>query len=140
MNDPVTSVFGTILVPTSPAALLDRIIILKLKCEKLSVRGRDTSIVAAELSRLSRLCDEHVNVDVISDLVEALVEVNTALWELEDDIRMLEQDRSFDARFIEVARAIHLGNDKRSFLKRAIDDRLGGVPWAETKCYRGEAE
>ncbi|MBC7983686.1 MAG: hypothetical protein H7Y02_07530, partial [Candidatus Obscuribacterales bacterium] len=36
-----------------------------------------------------------------------------------------ERDRQFDARFIELARAVYVTNDDRAAIKRKINDKLG---------------
>jgi hypothetical protein len=54
-----------------------------------------------------------------------LKEVNGQLWQIEDDIRLCERDQDFGPRFIGLARAVYRTNDRRSVLKRAINDLLG---------------
>ena len=46
-------------------------------------------------------------------------DVNAQLWDIEDDIRDKERDGEFDAKFIELARAVYVTNDERAAVKRA---------------------
>jgi hypothetical protein len=58
-------------------------------------------------------------------LTAALKQVNEALWEIEDEIRVCEGHRDFGPRFIELARAVYHQNDRRASLKRQINELLG---------------
>ena len=55
----------------------------------------------------------------------ALQRVNESLWVIEDDIRDKERAREFDARFIELARAVYVTNDERAAIKKRINVALG---------------
>ena len=60
--------------------------------------------------------------------------INEALWEIEDDIREKESQKAFDEKFIELARAVYITNDKRSEIKRDINLKLGS-DFVEEKSY-----
>jgi hypothetical protein len=64
----------------------------------------------------------------------ALRDVNAKLWDIEDDIRDKERSREFDARFIELARAVYVTNDERAAVKKQINTRLGSA-LVEEKSY-----
>jgi len=66
--------------------------------------------------------------------VAVLKEINEALWEIEDDIREQESQKLFGDRFIELARAVYIVNDKRSDIKRDINLKLGS-DFVEEKSY-----
>ena len=53
-----------------------------------------------------------------------LAAINHRLWDIEDAIRQKEATHTFDAAFIELARAVYRSNDERSRIKRAINDLL----------------
>jgi len=72
--------------------------------------------------------------DISAERAE-LKRINEALWEIEDEIRLKERDRAFDARFIELARAVYHTNDKRAAVKRAINLKLGSR-LVEEKSYQ----
>ena len=44
---------------------------------------------------------------------------------VEDDIRDLERARTFDQKFIDLARAVYVTNDERANVKREINTLLG---------------
>ncbi|MEY4357889.1 MAG: hypothetical protein RL469_1215, partial [Pseudomonadota bacterium] len=54
-----------------------------------------------------------------------LQRVNESLWVIEDDIRDKERAREFDARFVELARAVYVTNDERAAIKKRINVALG---------------
>jgi len=62
--------------------------------------------------------------------------VNEALWEIEDEIRDCESRQEFGARFIELARSVYKTNDRRSEIKRRINQVMGSA-LIEEKSYRG---
>ncbi len=57
-------------------------------------------------------------------LTAALREVNEALWQIEEDIRLCERDADFGPRFIALARSGYQQNDRRALLKRQINELL----------------
>jgi hypothetical protein len=54
-------------------------------------------------------------------LKQRLTAINESLWEIEDSIRAREAAGAFDAKFVELARAVYVNNDKRSALKRELN-------------------
>jgi hypothetical protein len=65
----------------------------------------------------------------------ALQAVNERLWVIEDDIRDHEREQRFDARFIELARAVYVINDERAAIKKRINTALGSR-LVEEKSYK----
>jgi len=53
------------------------------------------------------------------------MEVNRKLWDVEDDLRLLEKEGKFDDEFIEKARSVYKLNDERSRLKKTINVEEG---------------
>jgi hypothetical protein len=51
--------------------------------------------------------------------------VNETLWQIEEAIRDCERERDFGPRFIQLPRAVYQNNDRRSVLKRRINEQLG---------------
>jgi len=124
-----------VLVPVSPGELLDKITILRIK----AVRIADADKLANVQLEL-RLLEETWRssgcslVDVGAD-ERALQDVNERLWDIEDRIRDKEAARTFDAAFIELARAVYLCNDERAAIKKRVNVRLGSRI-VEEKSYR----
>ena len=66
--------------------------------------------------------------------MEKLVEVNSLLWKIEDDIRECEKKDQFDKKFIQLARSVYQTNDKRSEIKLDINKTFGST-LVEVKSY-----
>ena len=56
-----------------------------------------------------------------------LAAVNERLWDVEDEIRRLDQESEFGLRFVELARAVYRTNDRRAAIKRQIDELMGSA-------------
>ena len=63
-----------------------------------------------------------------------LWQINQQLWDIEDKLRDKERANSFDDEFIQLARSVYITNDKRSRVKRIINDILGSK-LVEEKSY-----
>ena len=115
----------TIKVELSYGELLDKITILQIKSERISDKNKLAN-VNKELNLLNELwqADEKSSVDIAKEIAE-LKSINESLWDIEDDIRDKERAKEFDARFIELARAVYVTNDKRANVKRIINEKLG---------------
>ncbi len=126
---------NTILVPISPGELIDKITILRIKAQRMTDAAKLAN-VRHELELLEVTWRESVprGIDVGAD-EKALEAVNTRLWDIEDDIRDHESRRAFDARFIELARAVYVNNDERAAIKKRINVKLGSKI-VEEKSYK----
>jgi len=124
-----------ILVPISPGELLDKITILRIKAARMSDPAKVAN-VKHELQLLEQTWRQSVpaGVNITAD-EQALEKVNAELWVIEDEIRDRELARAFDARFIELARAVYVTNDERAAIKRRINQALGSA-LVEEKSYR----
>lgn len=105
--------------------LLDKITILEIKSERIPDETKLINI-NKELKILSATWQEfnQPNKDIDKLRLE-LKSVNEQLWEIEDDIRIKESKGLFDNEFIELARSVYIVNDKRSVLKKQINELLG---------------
>ena len=122
-------------VPVSPGEVLDKITILEIKSERMSDPEKVAN-VRVELALLQDTWTEFIRDDeVIRNLHAQLKEVNEALWEIEDDIRDKERAKEFDERFIELARAVYVTNDRRSQVKKELNLHLGSEI-VEEKSYQ----
>ena len=121
--------------PVSSGELIDKITILEIKSERMTDPAKLAN-VRDELQLLSELWmrDPASRTDISGERAE-LKRINEALWEIEDEIRLKERDQAFDARFIELARAVYHTNDKRAAVKRTINLKLGSR-LVEEKSYQ----
>ncbi|MCD2178791.1 DUF6165 family protein [Rhizobium sp. C1] len=119
-------------VPVSWGELVDKITILEIKSERIK-DVKQLANVTRELWLLNRKLSP-VATQVLR-LKLKLKEVNTALWEIEDEIRDCEREKDFGPRFIELARSVYVTNDQRADVKREINFALSSE-LVEEKSYR----
>ena len=129
-------------IPVSLGELVDKITILEIKREALREIGDEMklALVLEEWSRLTAVLrrsfrklglydDEALRVDR-----EILTDVNQKLWQVEDKLREHERRQDFGPRFVELARAVYLWNDRRALVKKEINERAGS-DLVEVKVY-----
>ena len=125
----------SILVEISPGEMIDKITILSIKSERIKDADQLAN-VRHELGVLSVKLDKDIpssqNLDV---LISELKSVNEELWRIEDEVRDCERTGDYSQRFIELARAVYITNDKRAELKRKINVLLGSKIMEE-KSYK----
>lgn len=122
-------------VPVSFGEVLDKITILEIKSERINDEAKLKN-VRLELDELSETWNEAVkDPAAIAELRDQLKSVNEALWEIEDDIRDQEAAQDFGPRFIELARAVYVTNDKRAAIKKEVNLALGSR-FVEEKSYK----
>ena len=110
--------------PVSVGELLDKISILHIK--NINIKDVEKiKFIKEELALLNQTLDKHVNRDDIQEYLDALIEINSKLWVIEDDIRDCERNKIFDQKFIELARSVYFTNDKRSAVKLEINKKFG---------------
>ena len=115
---------GAIRVDISPGELIDKITILEIKLERI----RDPAKLANVRLEYDVLMEVYVREVVetaeLQDLAQRLKKINTALWDVEDNIREHERAKNFDAGFVDLARSVYRTNDERSAVKRTINELL----------------
>lgn len=112
-------------IPVAPGELVDKITILEIKSERITDAEKLRN-VRTELDLLVQAWEAApVEADVILPLKEALKEINQALWDIEDRIRVKESRREFDQEFIDLARSVYVQNDQRAATKKQINVLLG---------------
>ena len=119
--------------PVSLGELVDKISILHIKNTNIKDNEK-LLLVKEELSLLQQTLNDHVNSDQIKPFLDSLIEINSKLWVIEDDIRDCERDRNFDQKFIDLARSVYFTNDKRSEIKLEINKKFGSKI-VEVKSY-----
>ena len=113
-----------VLSEISPGELLDKISILEIKLEKVKDKDRQKKI-KNEYDILKKVQNSSIEMsDKIKDLYRSVSNVNIKLWNIEDKIRICEQNKDFGKNFIELARGVYFNNDKRAKLKNEINEIL----------------
>lgn len=119
----------------SVGEFLDKLTILQIKQARITEASKLAN-VNRELETLKGLWSQsdYAGSD-ISELLQQLRETNEQLWDIEDDIRDKESAGEFDSRFIELARAVYITNDRRARIKKLINEKLGSG-LIEEKSYK----
>jgi len=121
-------------VEISIGEFFDKLTILEIKQSQIKDAAKLENI-NKELGALNALLqDLPFSREDVEREVNALRVVNEQLWVIEDDIRLKESKKSFDEKFIELARAVYVTNDKRSKVKYSINQKLGS-DFVEEKSY-----
>jgi hypothetical protein len=112
-------------IPVAVGELIDKITILEIKAARITQPAKRAN-VTRELELLQQVWHglPQSSVD-LEELRAALKTLNQRLWDIEDAIRDKERRNEFDARFIELARAVYHTNDERSAVKRRINEATG---------------
>lgn len=123
-----------ITVPVSVGEVVDKFTILEIKSERISDSEKLRN-VANELDALRPLVSGGVfdSAELVA-LTDGLRAVNGELWDIEDDIRAEEAAGRFGERFIQLARAVYVTNDRRAELKKKINLATGSQ-LVEEKSY-----
>ena len=116
-----------IIIEVSIGELLDKISILEIKQEKI----KDTEklkFINNEHSILKTQLENNVKSDdKLTKFYQSLKEINTKLWDIEDDKRQCEKDKDFKEKFIRLSRDVHFLNDDRAKIKLEINNHTGSV-------------
>lgn len=108
-------------VPVSIGELIDKLSILHVKQNKISNQEK-LGYINKEFELLYNMSSYYLNDSEVSKLYHELVTVNSKLWEIEDEIRILESKDIFNEQFIQLARKVYFTNDERFSLKNKIND------------------
>jgi nuclear transport factor 2 (NTF2) superfamily protein len=108
-------------VPVSVGELIDKLSILHVKKIKIS-NEKKMSFINREYELLYDMSSFYLNNEEIIKLYNKLVEVNSNLWEVEDELRIFESKSIFDESFIILARKVYHTNDERFSLKNKINE------------------
>ncbi|MGC6482494.1 MAG: DUF6165 family protein [Synechococcus sp.] len=121
-----------ILAPVSLGELIDKITILEIKYEHLN--GKALENVRKELEALKNTLN-NLKINIDPTLIQQLKEINQSLWQIEDDIRDQERQKSFGKKFIDLARSVYQKNDQRADIKKKINT-IHGSAFMEEKSYQ----
>ena len=119
--------------PISLGELVDKISILMIKKKNISDSIK-LQHVNKELEFLQKTLKKYISEDRINEFLLKLVNINSKLWDIEDDIRECERKRLFDQTFIDLARSVYFTNDERAKVKNDIN-KIFGSELVEVKSY-----
>jgi len=110
--------------PVSLGELVDKISILHIK--NINIKDDEKlKLIREELELLNQTLNKHIKNNDIQNYLDSLIEINSRLWVIEDDIRDSERNKKFDQTFIDLARSVYFTNDKRSEVKLEINKKFG---------------
>ena len=114
-----------ILAEISAGELIDKITILEIKKEKIKNKEKLSDIEKELKSLNATSADKIPNKNEIKDLIDNLKRINLRLWDIEENKRLAEKNKTFDERFIELSREVYKTNDERAKIKLKINEILG---------------
>ena len=109
-------------IEVSNGELLDKLSILELKMVNITDTNKLVNI-KKEFDELLPLAEElfESNGSELQNYYLELASINGKLWDIEDDIRECEKNQEFRNKFVELARAVYITNDKRCKVKKEIN-------------------
>ena len=114
-----------ILVEVSVGELFDKISILEIKKDKIKDEEKLKYIIDEYNLLKEQMIDKVKLNEKLSGLFDALKDINSKLWVIEDDKRLCEKNSDFGEKFIKLSRDIHFLNDKRASIKLEINNQTG---------------
>ena len=125
-------------IPVSVGELLDKLSIVEIKIKNISDKQK-LDYLNKEFELLTNKAAEIKKIDSgqYANFYSSLLSTNSDLWDIEDEIRELENKKSFDEDFIAAARAVYITNDERFNIKTQINTFFGSsiVEQKELKKY-----
>ena len=124
--------------PISIGELLDKLSIVEIKIskiedsEKLNYLNNEFKLLESKAIKIKKMDEKKFN-----EFYKSLLEVNSQLWKIEDDIRECENKELFDEKFIDLARSVYKTNDLRFEIKTNINQFFGSsiIEQKELKNY-----
>ena len=107
-------------IPVSIGELIDKLSILYIKQTMISDNSK-LEFINKEFELLYNFSSSYLNDEKLLDLYHQLVNVNTTLWKIEDELRIIESQKIFDNKFIELSRLVYKNNDIRFTIKNTIN-------------------
>ncbi len=111
-------------IPSSVGDLVDRITILEVKKLYILEEEKKLATIEQHLKELKKVRAKLPRSRTLDALQKRLFEINRQQWKLEDKARTSWKKKDFIAT-ARAARGVHISNDKRSDLKRRIDEHVG---------------
>ena len=119
-------------IEVSNGEIVDKLTIIEIKLKHINDREKLKNL-QIEFNVLNDAVTKIIKKE--HNFYKELLKINQELWNIEDRIRDLELDKDFGKEFVEVARSVYFTNDKRSEIKRQINE-LTGSKLMEEKSYQ----
>lgn len=118
-------------IEVSNGEIVDKLTILEIKLEKVKNEIKLKNI-RHEYEILSESATQILTKE--DPLYKQLKEVNSKLWDIEDQCREYERQKDFGEGFIYTVRQVYINNDERSRIKKKINEQTGSQ-LVEEKSY-----
>ena len=99
--------------------LFDKLSILRIKSQKITYVEKLVHVKKEEETLTILL--KSLKLTNMQHHLDQMIDINLQLWVIEDDIRILEKNKNFDEKFIELARSVYITNDERFKRKNNIN-------------------
>jgi hypothetical protein len=120
-------------IEVSIGEIVDKLTILNIKKDNILDEVKLENI-NKEYLYLHEIVFSKLNISYDDEYL-ILLEVNKLLWDVEDKLRDKERSKEFDSEFIELARSVYFINDKRSRIKKEINEKYSSG-FIEEKSYK----
>ena len=108
-------------IPVSLGELIDKLTILEIKKNKITDNEKLNNI-QLEFELLNKKYQTILKDDrELQVFYDSLLKINNELWEIEDKIRIFENNKEFNKEFINLARSVYKSNDERFAIKNKIN-------------------
>ena len=122
-------------IPISCGELVDKLTILEIKGQHIT-ESEKLNEVKKEFKELSVTFKTLLKSNpLLQKYYDQLLNINTELWLIEDEIRVCEKNNDFGDNFIKLARSVYKTNDKRFHLKNDVNE-LFNSNIKEQKSYK----
>jgi len=104
--------------PVSLGEIVDKVTILEIKLANISDplrRSHVTKELDLLIASFSSILLKYEHEKTL------LLDINSKLWSVEDELRELEKIGNFDDRFVQLARSVYHLNDQRASIKYQIN-------------------
>ena len=118
-------------IEVSNGEIADKLTIVEIKKSRIQDKNKLANLEKEYMvlnEALAKIMDKN------HPLYRELHELNSRLWDIEDHIRDLERNQIFNDDFIQTSRSVYFTNDKRSEVKRKINELTGSL-LTEEKSY-----
>ena len=100
---------------------------MKIKTRRIADPDKLVNVRCELALLMAKLDETGIDRDKLSPLESELAAVNEELWDVEDEIRLCDKAGDFGERFVALARAVYVANDRRAAIKREINRRCNSA-------------
>ena len=109
-------------IEVSNGEIIDKLTIIEIKLQRIKDEKKLINI-RKEFLLLNEAAKKII--EKSDPLYKKLFEVNSNLWDIEDQCRDYERNKNFGDEFIHTVRQVYIYNDERSRIKKEINIKTG---------------